>query len=278
MDVTIETVDRVDGARAAVTLQEEIWGYGQPDTDHPLPARVLLAIARSGGLVAVASDGETPVALSVAWVGRIHDSKRLFLQSQMVGVVRSHRHRGLGYRMKLHQREFALGVGIDLIRWTFDPLQSANARLNLHKLGATAHRYHPDYFGAMRSVFNAGIASDRLWAEWAVDTRRVGRSLAGERPSVPELAQAVNRPEFDEESESLRPGPPLLGLSAPTLKLTIPDDFDRMRRRNAELAAQWRECVREALLHYFEAGYRAVDLQLEDSGTGRRACYVLSRE
>ena len=52
-----------------------------------------------------------------------------YLHSHMVGVLAEYRDRGVGRLLKLAQREDALARGIDLIEWTFDPLQLKNARV-----------------------------------------------------------------------------------------------------------------------------------------------------
>ena len=84
----------------------------------------------------------------------------------MTGVLAAYRDRGVGRQLKLHQREEALGRGIRLIEWTFDPLEARNAYINLNRLGCIARRYDRDHYGAMEDELNRGLPSDRFEAEW----------------------------------------------------------------------------------------------------------------
>ena len=52
---------------------------------------------------------------------------RPYLHSHMLGVLPKYHNAGIGRRLKLRQREEALGRGITLIEWTFDPLELKNA-------------------------------------------------------------------------------------------------------------------------------------------------------
>ena len=101
----------------------------------------------------------------------------------MAGVHPAYRNRGLGYSLKLAQREHVLAQGIDLITWTFDPLETRNATLNFHKLGAVCNTYLPNLYGDMRDGLNAGLPSDRFQVDWWIASERVAQRLAGQPPS-----------------------------------------------------------------------------------------------
>jgi predicted GNAT superfamily acetyltransferase len=84
----------------------------------------------------------------------------------------------LGSRLKWYQRDWCLAHGIDLVRWTFDPLRGLNASLNIGTLGAIVRSYFPDYYGDMQGI-NAGLPSDRLLAEWRLGSAPVRARAAG---------------------------------------------------------------------------------------------------
>jgi predicted GNAT superfamily acetyltransferase len=107
----------------------------------------------------------------------------------MLAVRKDHRNGGLGRRLKLLQREEALARGIELIEWTFDPLEIKNAYLNIEKLGAIARRYNINQYGITSSPLQGGLPSDRLIAEWWLKSKRVETLLAtGKNPAFNQQA------------------------------------------------------------------------------------------
>jgi len=101
-----------------------------------------------------------------------------YLHSQMLAVRQAYRNGGLGRRMKLYQRDDALARGIELMEWTFDPLEIKNAYLNIEKLGAIARRYNVNQYGITSSPLQGGLPTDRLIAEWWMKSKRVEAVLA----------------------------------------------------------------------------------------------------
>jgi len=131
------------------------------------------------------------VASSPAW----RDQRRYFY-SLALGVVPEYENRGVGRALKFAQRRMALRIGIDCVEWTFDPLRTKNAHLNLARLGAIARSYIPDYYGPVQSSLQRGLPSDRLIAEWWLKSPRVRKALAGKPPRDPgrKPAAEVNIP------------------------------------------------------------------------------------
>jgi predicted GNAT superfamily acetyltransferase len=131
------------------------------------------------------------VHTSLALVGR-----HVAYHSHLAAVREGLRHRDIGYRMKLAQRERAIEAGIPLIFWTFDPLQSRNAHLNINKLGAIIRRYEVNYYSeGISSVFDSNVPSDRVFAEWWVQSAAVNSALGGERSSPADSGVSVEIPE-----------------------------------------------------------------------------------
>jgi predicted GNAT superfamily acetyltransferase len=87
----------------------------------------------------------------------------------------------VGRALKLAQRDDAISRGIDLIEWTFDPLEIKNAFFNMERLGAIVRRYVPNQYGTTSSPLHGGLPTDRCIAEWWVSSPRVKAVLDGKR-------------------------------------------------------------------------------------------------
>jgi predicted GNAT superfamily acetyltransferase len=176
--VVIRTCDGLDELRACVTLQKEVWNF----TDAELvPLRMFVVAEKVGGQVMGAFAGNEMVGFALSVPGT--RSGKIYLHSHMLAVRVDYRNGGLGRRLKLFQREEALSRGIDLIEWTFDPLEIKNAYLNIERLGAIARRYNLNQYGITSSPLQGGLPSDRLIAEWWLKSNRVETLLtAGKNP------------------------------------------------------------------------------------------------
>ncbi len=171
-----------------VELQLETWGYASNDV---IPRKLFIVANRIGGQVLGAFDGDTIVGFLMAIPGVRNGVP--YLHSHMLAVLPEYRNYGLGRRMKLAQRDEALARGIRLIEWTFDPLEIRNAHLNVTRLGAIVRRYQPDFYGPSSSPLQGGLPTDRLYAEWWLDSNRVKSVLRGETVPVQAVEQ-VNVP------------------------------------------------------------------------------------
>ncbi|WP_263365188.1 GNAT family N-acetyltransferase [Edaphobacter bradus] len=171
-----------------VALQLEVWGYTDGDL---IPRRVFLVAQRIGGQVIGAFDGETMVGFAMALPG-VRDG-RPYLHSHMLAVLSQYRNAGLGRRLKLFQRDDAIARGIDLMEWTYDPLEIKNAHLNIVRLGAISRRYKADFYGPSSSPLQGGLPTDRLYAEWWLNSPRVVSTLLGE-PQPVEVVERITVP------------------------------------------------------------------------------------
>lgn len=248
-------------------LQREIWGGNEVEI---VPAHLLQTIARNGGVLLGAFDGRRMVGFVLGFVGvdtrtpeRVAMS-RLKHASHMLGVHPAYRNKGIGYQLKLAQRRIVLNQGIRLVSWTYDPLQSRNAYLNIRKLGALARSYLPDHYGELRDNLNQGWATDRFQVEWWITSARVETRIKGSRRPL-DLAHILaagavraNSVSLDEENLPVPDGWES-GLHGNLVVVEIPADIDELRRRNPDLARRWREHTRELFLAAFEAGYIVTD-------------------
>jgi len=166
--------------RACVALQKEVWNF----TDAELvPLRMFVVADKVGGQVMGAFDGSEMIGFALSVPGT--RSGHVYLHSHMLAARKDHRNGGLGRSLKMLQREEALARGIELIEWTFDPLEIKNAYLNIEKLGAIARRYTINQYGITSSPLQGGLPSDRLIAEWWLKSKRVETLLAmGKNPAI----------------------------------------------------------------------------------------------
>jgi predicted GNAT superfamily acetyltransferase len=185
-----------------VRLQELIWGFDPTDL---LPMRFLVVVSRVGGHVFGAFDGHQMVAFCFAMPG-IKPGPRPYLHSHMLGVLPAYRDGGLGRALKLRQRAEALARGIDLIEWTFDPLELKNAFFNIERLGAIVRRYSVNQYGITASPLHGGLPTDRCYAEWWTDSARARAVVEGSaRPTDPFPAHdAVERISYPADMARIR--------------------------------------------------------------------------
>jgi len=176
--VVIRHCQGLEELRACITLQKEVWNF----TDAELvPLRMFVVAEKVGGQVMGAFAGTEMVGFALSVPGT--RSGHIYLHSHMLAVRKDHRNSGLGRRLKLLQRDDALERGIELIEWTFDPLEIKNSYLNIEKLGAIARRYTINQYGITSSPLQGGLPSDRLIAEWWLKSKRVETLLAtGKNP------------------------------------------------------------------------------------------------
>jgi predicted GNAT superfamily acetyltransferase len=257
--VTVRRAETSADYRACQEAQRRAWGIGEEG--YLIPVATMVGANRHGGLVlgAFLPDGAV-VGMSFAFLGQT--SGRICLYSQLTGVVPEFQSHGLGYQLKICQREIARDQGIELIAWAFDPLQSGNAYFNLTRLGATAGRYIENMYGERSDALNAGVRTDRLIAEWGTS----GASTTAADFDLAALPKMIET-----------------GINIPVqwhsrqLALEIPTDVARMRRESPALAEQWRAAVARAFQQAVAAGYRAVSFVRDESGGERRGFYVLKR-
>jgi chorismate synthase len=273
-EIVIRSLATLSEIEPIEKLQEEVWGYGASlDAPFPYPARCLFEFAESGGLVAGAYvGGESLIGFAAAWIGREKTTAQLYLHSQLVGVRQEFRDRGIGFRLKLYQREYALGTGLTLIKWTFDPLQVRNAYLNLHKLGAEVRRFVPDYFGPLGGKMNLGLATDRFWAEWNVNAPlRSEQPDAQAGPAARSGLKLVNR--VDGPTEARRTVEVDTDLDDERLLVELPNNLQQLRQTLPQLVSDWQLKLRQVFETYLPR-YAITDMLREKDSS----FYLLRKE
>lgn len=265
-EITIRKLVTAEEAAEAVDLQDLIW----PDDETGLiPARTFLEVGQNGGLLLGAFLGERLVGFVLGLLGVDEKSPgrmamtRLKHASHIMGVHPDYRDQGVGRRLKMAQREAVVGQGIRLVTWTYDPLLSNNAQVNIHRLGAVCSTYRRDYYGTMEDKLNRGIPTDRFQVDWWVTSPRVASRL--EKAAAP-----ITRRELQEHGPVLNPAsfdgqglphPPdqALELELESALVEIPVAFQAMKRSDMALARAWRLHTRQVFEGAFAAGYTITD-------------------
>jgi predicted GNAT superfamily acetyltransferase len=226
-------------------LQRTVWGAADIDILAPLSLRAAVEV---GNLLLGLFDGASMVGFVYGFLGYLNG--QVELHSDMAGLIPKYRDRGLGYRLKLAQRDWALERGIGLVTWTFDPLRSRNAYFNFHKLGATSRSYQVNFYGEDSTSFLHRNSTDRLWIEWDLDSPRVKGRIGGvELPPIEGEALVSIGPDSEPLRHSVDP-------AAPKVTIQIPLDPDVLA---IDLARRWRELTRAAFLEWIGRGYAVMD-------------------
>lgn len=282
----IRALRTLDEMRQAVALQRVYWG---DDLESVVPAHMLFSIASYGGHVLAAFDGDKMVGVLIGFLGtNMAESSRpamanlQFVSKRMV-VLPEYRNQGLGYRLKVAQRDLAIKQGVRLIVWTFDPLFAVNAYLNIHKLGGICREFRQDYYGteATGGLTVLG-SSDRLVVEWWVTNRRVEERINGRRTELglkhylDANTPILNPTTLRTDGLCMPTNNPARTFGSSMVLLEIPVDYSAIVQADPELARQWRTHSREQLSALLDAGYLVTDFLRELYEGRQRAFYLLS--
>ncbi len=260
--------------RAVVELEKLVWGF---DADDVVPVPILVITVKRGGILIGAFDDRSEMTGFVYSLPGLKTGQPI-QWSHMLGVVPSHRSAGLGYRLKLEQRHRALDQGLDLVEWTYDPLQALNAHFNFRKLGVVVEEYGQNVYGHTSSPLHRGNPTDRFVAQWWIRSSRVSGLVEGAPSSATERdpwqVPAVNH--AAPSGPWVRCEAVDLAQSGPRLAVEIPAGFGDMLSDHPELAREWRTATREIFATYLGRGYRVVDFSLAPERV--RGRYVLVRD
>jgi len=286
-------------------LQREVWPGAEADI---VPGHILLASVHNGGLAVGAYStgkpselrpGNEPEERLVGFVFGFPglyatpDGQHIKHHSHIMGVLPDYRDQGVGFLLKRAQWQMVRHQGLDLITWTYDPLQSRNAHLNIARLGSVCNTYLQNYYGEMRDGLNVGLPSDRFQVDWWVNSKRVARRLSKRRRISLDLAHYLaagtpilnptrigedglpvpmeghNHPEITPQTEQQ------LLAQPPLVLVEIPADFLMLKTLNPGLGLAWRIHTRLLFETLFGSGYLVTDF-VHLKGTYPRSFYVLS--
>ena len=276
---TLEKINEVPKVDSA------IWGK---DSGSTLPTHILLAIAKNGGLLSGAYIDEKLVGFTLGWLGKTDShnttlaAQHLKLVSHMNGVLPEYRDQQIGYQLKLAQREWALAQGLGLITWTFDPLESRNARLNMRLLGASCQTYLRNVYGEMSDQINIGIVSDRFQVDWQINgthvENRLAPAISSPLPTLANLnAQLLNPATLTSDGHP-HPTESPATPSDEHILVEIPTNMQALRKADITLGAAWRMQARSIFESAFEDGYKVIDFIYEKSISPPRSFYLLEKQ
>jgi predicted GNAT superfamily acetyltransferase len=233
----IRHCEGLDDLAQCVDLQKMIWGYADIDI---VPLTSLVMASETGGHILGAFDNDKIVGFVLGYVGLRRAAS--YIHSQMLAVLPSYRDRGIGRQLKLRQRKECLRNGLDLIEWTFDPLDVKNARFNIGRLGAIVRRFLPNLYGVTSSHLHTSLPTDRLVAEWHLASPRVKSILAGHPPQ--------------QEARGL---------------VSFPANIATIRTKDLAEARGIQDSLRSKLTDYLNFGYSVTGFKIE----GSSAIYLL---
>jgi len=222
---------------ACMKIELAVW----EDSDLHVPLPLYVVAEETGGQVLGAFAGERMIGFTMALAGV--RAGRPILHSHMTAVLEEFRDRGVGKKLKLLQREDALARGIELVEWTFDPLEIKNAHFNLVRLGAIARRYIPNCYGITSSPLHAGLPTDRLMAEWWLESARVKEAVSLQPPAISKETAAGE-----------------------VAQIAVPAEIARLRDEEPERAARVQREISEQFQKWFAKGYAAVGFELRPEG------------
>jgi predicted GNAT superfamily acetyltransferase len=231
--IVVRKCDALDEFHACVRLQQEIWGEADLEIE---PVTMFVVASITGGQVLGAFDGDKLVGFTLAVVGMRQGA--VYLHSHQTGVSAAYRDRGVGRMLKLFQRDEALGRGIRLVEWTFDPLELKNAHFNLNRLGAICRRYLPNLYGLTTSPLHRGIVTDRLVAEWPLDSPRVVAAIQGLAPVATTAPAAIE----------------------------LPGEFEQWKQEDSHRIEALQARVREEFTKWFAREYAAIAVRAGEKG------------
>lgn len=236
--ITVRHCDSLAEYEECVRLQLVTWGE-----ELVVPSGLFVVAHETGGQTLGAFAGTKMIGFTLGLVG-LHGATPI-IHSHMTAVLPEFRDRGVGRMLKLAQRNDALARGIHLVEWTFDPLELKNAHFNINRLGAVVKRFIPNCYGITESPLHAGLPTDRLMAEWYLDSPRVAAALRGESPQI----------------------------GADAARISIPSDVSERRHGDAAEGGRIQAKMRQEFLARIAEGYIVTGLEIGPKEAG----YILEK-
>lgn len=253
--ITTRKLETIEEMRLVQSLETTVWG------SEPIPIHQTYTAVTNGGLMLGAFDGEKIVGFSYGFTGFANG--KTYLCSHMLGIHPDYQLMGIGKTLKEEQRAYAIEMGYDLITWTFDPLESRNAYLNVSKLSGICSTYLENWYGEMEDGLNKGLPSDRFKIEWWIKSERV------EERWVPTIDR-FDRPFPVGKSEQ---GNPMLNFNeeeipadSAGIEIPIPEHFQVIKKSEPQLALDWRLKIRTIFQTLFREGYALVNVNRTTTG------------
>ena len=262
-------------------LQREVWPGSETDV---VPMHMMVTVVHNGGLVLGAFEEEKLIGFVYGFPGleTTPDGPRPKHCSHQMGIHPDYRDSGVGFALKRAQWQMVRHQGLDHITWTYDPLLSRNARLNIAKLGAVCITYRESEYGEMRDGLNAGLPSDRFQLDWWINSRRVEKRLSKRPRPTLKLSHVYRsglRPLYTPHIRTdnlIQPPEFVPPLEDRLLLVEIPVNFMELKSQDFALARDWRFFSRELFETAFAKDYIVTDFVFDANEGNPRGMYVLT--
>ena len=280
-EYTIRLLESPEEMTAVEDLQRIVWPGSETEV---IPTHLLITAHHNGGIVLGAFVADKMVGFVFGFPGleMLPDGPHPKHCSHMMGVHPEWRDSSIGFALKRAQWQMVRHQGLDHITWTYDPLLSRNAYLNIAKLGTVCNTYHRSEYGDMRDGLNAGLPTDRFQVDWWLNSRRVEHRLskhARGRLTLEQFTKADIQPLYTLQARTdnlLRPPEHFSPLSGSLLLAEIPPDFMALKAADFALARDWRYFTREVFETAFADGYLVTDFVFDRISDQMRSLYILT--
>ncbi|MCM3597852.1 GNAT family N-acetyltransferase [Metabacillus idriensis] len=249
----IRNLQSINELEEVKRLEAMIWSM-----EDAVPVNQSVAAVKNGGFILGAFFKTELIGFQYSFPG--YDGKKVYLVSHSLGIHPDYRKFGIGEKLKIAQKETALEMGYDLITWTYDPLETINGNLNLHKLGAIATEYIPNVYGEMADNLNAGISTDRFLVEWHLNEPT---SEYAKQANIPYALYTCEKNDFPFPEKTD------LTLNSPHIFVPVPGQFQEIKKADFKIAKQWREKTSEVFSHYLSQGFAVSDLVRDNQHIGQ---------
>lgn len=250
--ITYKEISRLEEVAEVVSLQSHIWSQ-----DSVTPLAQLVASIKNGGVIIGAFENNQLIGFCYGFAGVKEGN--FYLVSHMAAVKSEYQNLGVGFQLKVKQREWALAYGYQKMVWTYDPLEVRNGFFNLCKLGAYSKQYLPSYYGEMNDKLNRGLPSDRLLIEWDLSSKRVGRAING----VNRLTKVNYQTWLNWEEHGGVPVPVERDviLNQKGFLVSSPLNIQELKKSAPDVAKEWRFSLRKVMTEALSKGYIVTGIQ-----------------
>lgn len=248
--VVIRDLETLEDLRKVEQVEQEIWGLVDRDVT---PMTLLIACREAGSILIGAFDGSELVGFAFGFPSI--ERGQLTIHSHMLAVLPQYRDLDLGYKLKLAQRERALAKGIQMMSWTFDPLQSRNAHFNFVKLGVLADSYKVDFYGRATSSALHQNGTDRLWVTWPMASARVERRIETSQNGARQFPSDAIHVVRSELGGRPAHGSLSAAITGKKACIAVPNDITGLESRDSAVAWEWRLATRWAFTELMKAGF-----------------------
>jgi len=255
-------------------IQVDSWGFPEREI---VPKRIPYATYKSGGVVIGAFKDEQMIGYVWGWLGR--NQEGTYIYSHHNAVRKEYQNKGIGFQLKIEQKKWAINNKFDLIKWVFDPLQTKNCHLNIHKLGGTSNTYKNNYWLELKDKLNEGIETDRLVCNWFLKSNHVNNHLNKQFKDYKSIIFGSDKQVLKTKMKDTFLDIEELNLEhdEPIIALEVPSNYIKMKKNDKKLAIDWRMKTRKAFQNYFEQGYAIIDFVLEKQENSIKCFHILKR-